>query len=363
VATECRTRSTRAARPTSRPAGVADAQRRGRSTAEQLGGRVEALRERSTLFDLGFRVYDRDRDAAGTLLGSALALRLFLFFLPLLLFGVGVAGIIGRWIGYDSLSSDVGIAGSVGRQIDSAFEQGSGGAWLLCVAGIVGMVSTGYSLSRALVLSSAMSWNLGGRQRTEVRVIASLAGVIVGIALVSAIVNRIRAASGVAVASVSFIAVLGVYVLLWLVVFQLLPRATTDPGASLPGAAVTALTLTGMQAISVLYLPGAIERSSDLYGAIGISVATLGWIYIIGRVLAFCFSLNAVVFERLGSASGAVFALPVLRALPVRYPRLATFFDLAHARETDADTSSDTSSDTSGDTSGDTIEPIPPSTE
>jgi uncharacterized BrkB/YihY/UPF0761 family membrane protein len=307
---------------------LAEAQRRGRSTAAQVGGRIAELRERSTVVDLGFRVYDRDRDAAGTLLGSALALRLFLFFLPLLLFSVGLAGLAGTLFGYDSLASDAGITGTVGSQIDSAFQQRSGAAWLACLAGLVGMGTTGYSLSRALILSSALSWNLGGRQRTEVRVIGTVAGLIVGIALISTIINRIRAASGVAVASVSFVAVLGVYVLMWMLVFQMLPRGTTDPGSSLPGAIVTASTLTGMQAISVLYLPGAIERSSELYGAIGISIATLGWFYVFGRVIAYCFALNAVVFERVGSVSSAVFGLPVVRAIPRRYPKVAVYFDL-----------------------------------
>ena len=200
------------------------------------------------------------------------------------------------------------------------------------------MATTGYSLSRALVVSSAMSWNLGGRQRTDVRVIGSVAGLIVGIALISSFVNRIRAASGIAVASVSFVAVLAVYVLMWMLVFQMLPSGTTDPGSSLPGATVTAATLTGMQAISVLYLPGAIERSSEIYGAIGISIATLGWFYILGRVIAYCFALNAVVFERVGSVSSAVFALPLVRALPRRYPKVAAYFDLDRAPSESNDT-------------------------
>ena len=50
-------------------------------------------RRQSSLFvDIGLRLYERDRVAAGTLLGSALALRLFLFFIPMTLALVGVAG-------------------------------------------------------------------------------------------------------------------------------------------------------------------------------------------------------------------------------------------------------------------------------
>lgn len=305
-------------------------QARGRAAAERLRARAEALRAQSSLVDLGVRVYDRDREAGGTLLGSALALRLFLFFVPFVLFFVGVAGLVGHYTGYDSLSSDAGLSGTIGNQIDTAFAQNSTSSWLIAAAGLFGMASAGYSLSRAMIVSSALSWQLGGRQRTAVGVIGSLVGLIASIGLVGMIVSAIREATGVAVASVSFVAVLGVYVVLWMLVFQTLPRGTSDPGASLPGALVASFALTGMQAVSTLYLPGAIERSSQLYGAIGVTLATLGWIYVIGRVVAFTFSLNAVVYEQFGSVSGLVFSVPGLRAIPRRYPRVARYFDLDH---------------------------------
>lgn len=303
-------------------------QLRGRAAVEHMKERGTALRERWSVIDLVVRVYDRDRDAAGTLLGSALALRLFLFFVPLVLFTVGLAGIVGHYSGYDRFSSDAGISGTIGDQIDTAFTQSSASAWFVCVVGLFGMATAGYSLSRAMIVSSALSWQLGGRQRTSLGVIGSVVGLIACIGLVATIVNSIRSAAGVAVASASFVAVLGVYVVLWVVVFQTLPRGTTDPGAALPGALLASVALTAMQVISTLYLPGAIERSSELYGAIGVTLATLGWIYVLGRVIAFAFSLNAVVFEQIGSVSGIVFSVPGIRAIPRRYPRVARYFDL-----------------------------------
>lgn len=303
-------------------------QARGRAATERLKSRAEAMRERSGAIDVAVRVYDRDRESGGSLLGSALALRLFLFFVPFVLFTVGLAGLIGHYSGYESLSSDTGISGTIGDQIDLAFAQSSASAWFVCGAGLIGMASAGYSLSRAMIVSSALAWRLGGRQRATFGMIGSVVGVIACIGLVGTVVNSIRAAAGVAVASASFVAVFGVYAVLWVVVFQTLPRGTTDPGAAFPGALVASAALTTMQAISSLYLPRAIERSSELYGAIGVTLATLGWIYILGRVIAFAFSLNAVVFERIGSVSGIVFSAPGIRVIPRRYPSVARYFDL-----------------------------------
>ncbi len=71
-----------------------------------------------------------------------------------------------------------------------------------------------------------------------------------------------------------------------------------------------------MQAVSQLYLPGRFDRASELYGAIGTTVVTLGWFFIIGRTIVLAMAVNAVVYERFGSISQFVFSLPVLRVLP-----------------------------------------------
>ena len=89
-----------------------------------------------------------------------------------------------------------------------------------------------------------------------------------------------------------------------------LPRGTTDPGALLPGAAFTGLSLTGLQWVMQYYLPGRIERASDLTGSLGITVAPLGYLFLIGRIMASSLILNAVVYERVGSVSELVFDAP-----------------------------------------------------
>jgi hypothetical protein len=71
-----------------------------------------------------------------------------------------------------------------------------------------------------------------------------------------------------------------------------------------------------------------LARASALYGAIGITVVTLGWFFILGRAMVLAITLNAVIYERFGTISRAVLALPVLRALPQKSPWIRRFFDL-----------------------------------
>lgn len=304
-----------------------------RSVVEQTSARLDELRERFTSVDVAVRIQERDRLAAGTLLGSALSLRLFLFFVPMLLFAMGLAGILGRTSSLDSISSDIGITGSLANEIDGAFAQGVTTPWLAVLVGLFGIAWTGRSLTRALVLSCALSWNLGGKQRVPARVAGVVIGIIVGVALTAAIVNRVREAAGVAVAGVFMLAMAAVYVVLWVVLYQTLPQGTSDPGAALPGASIVALGLAGLQAFTQLFLPQQIEKASSLYGTVGVAVAALGWFFFLGRALAFSFAVNAVIYERLGSVSTFVFGLPGVRTIPRNVPAVGRFFDLEGFRD------------------------------
>ena len=96
----------------------------------------------------------------------------------------------------------------------------------------------------------------------------------------------------------------------------------------LPGAAFVATVFVGLQAVSQLYIPNRISGASDLYGGIGVTVVALGWLFIVGRALSFAFSLNAALFDRFGSLSQAIFALPVVRVLPQRSAALRSYFGL-----------------------------------
>ena len=300
------------------------------ATAERATSTFEELRESVGVVDLGARIYERDKDAGGTLIGSALAVRLFLFFAPLTLFVVGVAGVVGAQTDVESPADDYGISGSMAEYIDQALTQQGSAPWIAMGIGLIGIATTGRTLSRALTLSSALSWQLGGRQKVPVRAIGIVIGLVVGLALAGAIVNRIRQSSGLAVASISMVAVLVIYLVLWSLLYLALPRGTTDPSAALPGAALVALVLAGLQAFTQFFLPGQISNSSALYGSLGVLLAMLGWFFLIGRVIALSFAVNAVVYERVGSLSTFVFDLPGLRSIPRRYPAVGRFFELDH---------------------------------
>jgi uncharacterized BrkB/YihY/UPF0761 family membrane protein len=297
----------------------------GRSRAEEL----LATNEHRPLVDVGKRLYERDKAFAGTVMGSAIAFRLFLFFVPLLVFLVGLAGIIGSWgVDAEDVNENAAISGGMATQIRAAFGQPGSSSWIATLSGLFFMATTGRTLSKVMIASSAMAWRLPPSRRASIKVVGALVGLVAGIGLLVVLMSRLRAAAGLGVVSVSFLAVFGIQVVLWLLVSSLLPRATSDRSVLLPGAVLVALTVTVMQAVSQLYLPDRIGRASEIYGAIGATVVTLGWFFILGRVIVLGMCVNAVIFERFGGIAQFVFSLPVLRSIAKRSATIRRYFGL-----------------------------------
>ena len=65
--------------------------------------------------DVIFGTLQRDRQAAGWVMSSALAFRLFLFFLPLLLLTIGVAGFAAEIVDARSANRAAGISGGLAK--------------------------------------------------------------------------------------------------------------------------------------------------------------------------------------------------------------------------------------------------------
>jgi uncharacterized BrkB/YihY/UPF0761 family membrane protein len=279
--------------------------------------------------DLARRYYRRDLDADAAVMGAAIALRVFLFFVPLLLAAVGALGFVGLYVSSQDVTDEMGVSGSVASQINTALEQSSTARFTALIFGLVGAAWAGRTLAKTLAVASRRAWVLGAaRKAPPVRIVGAVAGLIGTLGAMSLVVNRIRDSYGIGVGATLLIGSAVVYALAWFVASVVLPRAPSDPSALLPGALLVGVALAALQGFTQLYVSSQLSHASDLYGSIGIVVVTLGWFFIIGRLFVVSFVLNAVIFERFGSLTEFVFALPGVRRVPKRYPQLARWFGL-----------------------------------
>ena len=90
--------------------------------AEATQTRLSQVRQRLARYehvpvvDVLARLYRRDRESAGAVIGSAIAFRLFLFFVPLLLLVVGIAGFASDLVNARAANKTAGIYGHLGAE-------------------------------------------------------------------------------------------------------------------------------------------------------------------------------------------------------------------------------------------------------
>lgn len=277
---------------------------------------------------LGVGLFRRDVEAGGSLAGSAVAFRLFTFFVPLVLFVVGLAGLLGRYSDPDDVTDDMGVTSALAAQMQTALEQRGGTSVLLLLVGLLGILVSGRALGVVMIAASCAAWRVPIDGKVPWRIVGSIVGLVSGMGLMAILINKVRVELGLPAAGLSLGGALVVYAAAWMVITWMLPRGTDDPGALLPGALFMAGVIACLHAVGQWYLPGRFERASQLFGAIGVTVVTLGWFFLIGRAAVISMELNSVVYERRGSLSQLVFGLPVLRLVARRSGRLRRFFAL-----------------------------------
>jgi len=273
------------------------------------------------------RLFEHDQSAHGSVLGSAIALRLFLFVVPANIALVGLFNVIQLGDAMQEQLQSSYATGEVAKSLDNLSWWNY--LWLF-LSGTVLMLWAGRSLAKVLSASSGSAWSKTAREsKLKVTSIITLGLVLfLGVAASSAF-GQIRDSSGPVIATAGALGIVLSISVVWFVVLLTLPRNTTDPGALIPGAVFMGVSYSALQWFMQFYLPLQIERGSDTMGNLAITVATLGNFFFIGRIMSASFVLGAFVYTAHGSLSQQIFKLPGLRSIPRRIPRVGDYFDLS----------------------------------
>jgi uncharacterized BrkB/YihY/UPF0761 family membrane protein len=264
----------------------------------RLRGRVDALSSRAESWverrrreavpmDLAVSFYERDRDQFASVLGAAVALRLFLFMVPAVLAAVGVLTAVVPQRKVEALIRGTSVTGSVAEEVAKATEA-SRSAWiLLLLGGLWVSIWAGRNLAIVLAACSGAAWRLeASRSRADLRTAGAVTLLAFGIVVCLAVVNRLRASFGLAGVTTSWVVAAAIIGIAWFAVSWTLPRGTPDPGALLPGAVLVGVVLAAIQWFLQYYLPEKVERASAVAGGTGTAVAVLSSMFVIGRVMA-----------------------------------------------------------------------------
>jgi uncharacterized BrkB/YihY/UPF0761 family membrane protein len=262
--------------------------------------RLDTARVKVPAVDAAFTVKERDRRLAGNLLASALAYRLFLWLLPVLLVLVAALGFL-RDANPDNpadAARKLGLGGYVASTVADASEQAQRSRWILVIVGLVALYSASTAGVKALRAVHALAWNLPtAKPRSMLASAAGFVGFALGAIVVTAAAGWLRdrsAGPGLLATVLIFL----LYVGLWLMASLRLPHAECPWTALLPGALLAGCGSQVLHLVSVYYLADKLQSSSELYGALGGAAAVLLWLFFIGRLIVASALLNATLWER-----------------------------------------------------------------
>lgn len=262
--------------------------------------KVKELRPDTPLLDAGFDLYDRDAGAGGSLLGGALAFRLFLLSVPALLL---LYSGLGFWSHGGTSPSAVGeelkFSKAILTTMDQVGTQASDGRWLTLLIGLWALLLAMRALIKALRIVHILAWDLD-RRRSAKNVKSVMVGIGVLVAMVAFVLAgmwlRDRTPGGGVVMSV----LLGAgWAGIWLGVQSLLPRPEGVSWTALvPGALLFGLSAELLHAATVFYMAGRVSRMSSMYGPLGVAAVLLLWLFVVARSMVAAAMLNATLWDR-----------------------------------------------------------------
>ncbi len=247
------------------------------------------------------------------MLSAAIAFRAFLFLVPYVFFCVVTFGLAAGASSEDptDLARSVGVSGLMARTFASAANLDTWNrVWAICVSGFA-MFLAARALVKVLRITHGLVWRVPVPKLSSSNAAAALAiGLVSTQLLVGGGIAWIRQQS-LLLGILSLLLSMGLVFGLYLFTSRLLPHAECPWWALAPGAALVAVGTTGLQAATVFYFAGSIERKSDTYGAIGTSLALLLWAYILGRIVSAAISLNAAFWYRSEERAGRSVPAPI----------------------------------------------------
>ena len=246
-------------------------------------------------------LYDRYVRTSAAALAGYIAFRTFLWILPLLLVLLAVTGLAAdAGTDVEQGTEDLGLGTSMAGAIRQGIDQTSSSRLQLAWVALSGLLLATSGLLKALHLAHASVWEIPQRKVTRrAGLLARILGAGPLIVLLIAGSSALRKAGLVGgVAGTVLTAAVAAGILLGL--SWILPRRTDDWRWLLPGAAIGAIGAIGLQAFAAYYLPNRVSTMSQTYGTIGVTVAAMVYLLLLGQLLVLSPLINATVWDRFG---------------------------------------------------------------
>lgn len=265
-----------------------------------IKAKLHSLGHRWSVLGRALAVQERYADLNGNNMAAAVTFQAFVSLLPLLLVAVAVVGVVagegvdvaGRVIGELGLTGDA--ADAVTDAVNAAKESKRAAGPL----GVISLLWSGLGLVNALQYAYDQVWQVEARGIKDKAVgLLWLGGAVVLFVGAAALTTALQWLPGF-MRPLGVVLALAVNFVLWVWTARILPNTQLPWRAVVPGSIMATIGFEVLKLVGGIYVPRAVASSSQLYGALGIVVAILAWLFFFGRLLVYSAVLNVVLWEK-----------------------------------------------------------------
>ncbi len=241
------------------------------------------------------RIQETYRAIRGTSLAASITLYGFLALFSLAVLAVGVLGFVAAnqdHVARD-LNDQLGLHGEAARLLRETIHQARGDRGLASIVGLVGLAWTGTSLAVVIANAYNAAWDVERRGLVDRAVgLVWLLGAALTIAAGGfatagwALLPAVFAPLVVVVTLATDFALLA-----W--TSRALPNRRITLRMAWRAALLGAVALEALKVAGAYAVPRIVERSTELYGAVGVAFALLVWLLLFGRLLVYVAIIEA----------------------------------------------------------------------
>ena len=270
-------------------------------------------------------VTTRARELRAPQLVSAIALRALLSFLPLLLLGVAIVGLIAR--SKESFGPDlvarIKLTGPFGETIrdtvrDSVKSSKSGAGMVAFLISVLTLLPAGLGVVAAVSTACDAVWQVPGRGIVD-RVLGipwflGTIVIIVGSAFATSLVSIIGVPFLAPIAALAGAALAGTLLCIW--THTLLTNVKLPVTTHVPGAIILGLFMAVFQVAGAAIMARLLESNAKLWGAFAGVFAFIAVLNIVGQAIVYSAVINVLLWERRHGTTALSARAP---ALPIDY--------------------------------------------
>ena len=276
---------------------------RARRSAAELERRArrefDHAKEQHVTVRLAVRAFESDRRRAGGLLAGGLAYRIFLWQIPLALFLVSALGLATELSGDDpaDLARKTGMTAALAGAISQAVAASDSARWWLLILGAFLTVWAGRGVYRGFRLVSELAWGIRAPRASALKGSLAVTGFGLLAVALQAFLPKISQTLGLP-ALIRFVLGLILASSLAFAVLRMLPREDVPWTSILPGAVLVGVGVRLLGLAVSTYFAYRLDHSNDLYGALGLAVVMMLFLFLVARLFVAAQFLNSTLHRR-----------------------------------------------------------------